>query len=445
MLGSDFYKNMMISAGRKPVGTEPYNIPINELDRCAYEHDAVFSKNNNSEKSIRDADIKFRECASKIKDANLKYYIQIQLAKTAIGLKEFGEDIGIIKPELFAYINKSVKDLNQTLAKNHTIPSTKEEQQEEDRKFYIVALMGFFRIGLDFIIPILTRIGTEKLIKRLKDINIEDLMTRIHPSIRPMIEFVVNLLIGRRDVRKITKELANLGSSQIVTFLKGLITDSDFFGTGITGLLVKYGYTTIVQVIFDNFLTKLSTQFGSNSWRERNIMTADELKKIIEGEDPALFETELGREEYLTDLLGFDAQDPRIIEITNLFRDIENLSNREKISRFGNFYRAIIQIRNREPDSILTVVYILLKRALGNQFVGDVTLEKLRELLNKKISNDVIRTLFNRNDLIEKLNKLQFISGLDELAIRQFTYIEFIDYMLEDLAITPDTLEKLLS
>ena len=435
----------MISAGRKPVGTEPYNIPINELDRCAYEHDAVFSKNNNTEKSIRDADIKFRECASKIKDANLKYYIQIQLAKTAIGLKEFGEDIGIIKPELFAYINKSVKDLNQTLAKNHTIPSTKEEQQEEDRKFYIVALMGFFRIGLDFIIPILTRIGTEKLIKRLKDINIEDLMTRIHPSIRPMIEFVVNLLIGRRDVRKITKELANLGSSQIVTFLKGLITDSDFFGTGITGLLVKYGYTTIVQVIFDNFLTKLSTQFGSNSWRERNIMTADELKKIIEGEDPALFETELGREEYLTDLLGFDAQDPRIIEITNLFRNIENLSNREKISRFGNFYRAIIQIRNREPESILTVVYILLKGALGNQFVGDVTLEKLRELLNKKISNDVIRTLFNRDGLIEKLEKLQFFSAIDELTIRQFTYIEFIDYMLEDLAITPDTLEKLLS
>ena len=130
MIGSDFYKQMMISAGRKPVGTEPYNIPINELDRCAYEHDAVFSRNNNAEKNIRDADIKFRECASKIKDANLKYYIQIQLAKTAIGLKEFGEDIGIIKPELFAYINKSVKDLNLTLAKNHTIPSTKEEQQE---------------------------------------------------------------------------------------------------------------------------------------------------------------------------------------------------------------------------------------------------------------------------------------------------------------------------
>ena len=408
MLGSDFYKNMMISAGRKPVGTEPYNIPINELDRCAYEHDAVFSKNNNTEKSIRDADIKFRECASKIKDANLKYYIQIQLAKTAIGLKEFGEDIGIIKPELFAYINKSVKDLNQTLAKNHTIPSTKEEQQEEDRKFYIVALMGFFRIGLDFIIPILTRIGTEKLIKRLKDINIEDLMTRIHPSIRPMIEFVVNLLIGRRDVRKITKELANLGSSQIVTFLKGLITDSDFFGTGITGLLVKYGYTTIVQVIFDNFLTKLSTQFGSNSWRERNIMTADELKKIIEGEDPETFRAEIQRDRDITRLLGLSVRNPRIIELTNLFKNIENLSNREKISRFGNFYRAIIYIRNREPNSLLTTVWILLNGSYRNQFVGDITLEKLREILNQKISNDDIRTLLNRQDLINELDDILY-------------------------------------
>ena len=52
----------MINAGRKPVGTEPYNIPINELDRCAMEHDSVFSRNNNTEKMskmIMDAWITF--------------------------------------------------------------------------------------------------------------------------------------------------------------------------------------------------------------------------------------------------------------------------------------------------------------------------------------------------------------------------------------------------
>lgn len=447
MLGSDFYKQMMISAGRKPVGTEPYNIPINELDRCAYEHDAVFSRNNNTEKNIRDADVKFRECASKIKDANLLYYIQIQLAKNAIGLKEFAEDTGIISPGLFAYINKSINDLNQTLAKNHTIPSTKEEQQEEDRKFYIVTLMGFFRIGLDFIIPILTRVGTEKLIKRLKDINIEDLMTRIHPSIRPMIEFVVNRLIGRRDVSQIIKELANLGTSQIVTFLKGLITDSDFFGTGITGLLVKYGYTTIVQVIFDNYLTRLSTQWGSNSWRERNIITSEELEKIIEGEDPEIFRAMVQRNRDMSKIIGFGLQNSRIIEITNLFRNIENLTNREKLSRFGNFYRAIIKIRGQKPGKILSAIYVLLNNSLRNQFVGDITLEKLREILNQKISNSDVDALFDSNFINMLIDLLRPITPMTKLSVRQYTYIEFIDMILNRLTITltENALRDLLS
>jgi len=443
MIGSDFYKQMMISAGRKPVGTEPYNIPINELDRCAYNHDAVFSRNNNTEKNIRDADIKFRECASNIKDAKLKYYIEIQLAKTAIGLKEFGEDIGVISPELFAYINKSVKDLNQTLAKNHTIPSTKEEQQQEDRNFYIGYLMLFFRIGANIILSGAQQLTTRQLIERTKNKNLINYIPNI---LRPLLTNTAEFFMSREQARRISE--VTIGGGQ--TLINYLLDSKDFFGLGVTGKLIKaviekIGYDKLASLLMDNLLLKLSTSFASDSWRERNIMTADELKKIIEGKDPEYLETELRQEKYLTDLLGFDAQDPRIIEITNLFRDIENLSNREKISRFGNFYRAIIQIRNREPESILTVVYILLKGALGNQFVGDITLEKLREFLNKNISNDVIRTLFNRNDLIEKLNKLQFIPGLDELAIRQFTYIQFIDAMFEDLAITPDTLEKLLS
>jgi len=443
MLGSDFYKNMMLNANRPLVGTEPYDKPINELDRCAMEHDAIFSKNNNTERTIRNADIKFRECTNKITDANLKYYIQIQLAKNAIGLKEFAEDIGLIKPELFAYINHSIENINQTLAKNHTIPSTKEEQQQEDRNFYIAYLMLFFRIGANTILSGAEQLTTRQLIERTKNINLINYIPNI---LRPFITNTAEFFMSREQARRISQ--VTIGGGQ--TLINYLLDSKDFFGLGVYGKLIqtaveKIGYDKLANLIMDNLLLKLSTSFASDSWRERNIMTADELKKIIEREDPEYIETELDQQEYLTDMLGFDAQDPRIIEITNLFRNIENLSNREKISRFGNFYRAIIQIRNREPESILTVVYILLKGALGNQFVGDITLEKLREFLNKKISNDVIRTLFNRNNLIEKLDKLQFISGLDELAIRQFTYIEFIDAMFEDLAITPDTLQKLLS
>ena len=444
MLGSDFYKNMMISAGRKPVGTEPYNIPINELDRCAYEHDAIFSRNNNSEKNIRDADIKFRECASKIKDANLKYYIQIQLAKNAIGLKEFGEDIGVIKPELFAYINKSVKDLNLTLAKNHTIPSTKEEQQDEDRNFFIASLMIFFRVGADLIIPIGTRLTTEQLIKKVKSLNI-DLMTRIHPSIRPIFEFLVNRLMGRRDISEITKQLVNLGSSEVSTFIEGLLKNSDVFGTGVTGKILKYGYTSIAQALIDNYLTKLSTQWGSNSWRERNVMTSEELEKIIEGEDPEYVRADVQRNVDASRLIGLSLQNPRIIELTNLFNNIENLSNREKVSRFGNFYRAIIRIRDERPNSILNAIYLLLNGSYRNQFVGDITIEKLREILNQKISNDDLESLYRSNFTTMLINLLRPITPMNRVSVRQYTYIQIIDMILNQLSITQKNLSDLLS
>ena len=444
MIGSDFYKNMMIKAGRKPVGTEPYNIPINELDRCAFEHDAIFSRNNNSEKSIRDADIKFRACASEIKDANLKYYIQIQLAKTAIRLKEFGEDIGIIDPGLFAYINKSVNDINQTLAKNHTIPSTKEEQQDEDRNFFIASLMIFFRVGADLIIPIGTRLTTEQLIKKVKSLNI-DLITRVPVSLRPVFEFLVNRLMGRRDISEITKQLVNLGSSQLSTFIEGLLKNSDVFGTGVTGQILKYGYTSIAQALIDNYLTKLSTQWGSNSWRERNIMTAEELDKIIEGEDPEIFRAEVQRDQEISRLIGFSLQNARIIELTNLFNNIENLSNREKISRFGNFYRAIIRIRNERPNSILNAIYLLLNGSYRNQFVGDITIEKLREILNQKISNDDLESLYRSNFTTMLINLLRPITPMNRVSVRQYTYIQIIDMILNQLTITQKGLKDLLS
>lgn len=434
MIGSDFYKNMMINAGRKPVGKEPYNKPVNEIDRCAYEHDSVFARNNNTEKNIRDADKKFRECADKIKDPKLSYYAEIQFYKSIIKTKEIFEDIGIISPGLFANINRSIDDLNMTLAKNHTIPSTKEEQQQVDRNFWIASLLiGFKLIGklaVDLIvIPTGTRLTTQKLIKLVKRINI-DLMTRIPVGLRPMFEFLVNRLMARQDISEINKKLVDLSFATVQNFIESLLQYSNLFGTGVTGMIVKYGVQPVAQAIIDNFLTRLSTQFGSDSWRERNIMTGEELKKIIEGEDPEIFKADAERNTFMTNMLGFGLRNARIVEIINLFRNIENLTNRQKIERFGNFYRAIIQIRNRKPDSVLNVIYLLLTGSHAREFVGDITLEKLRVILNLKLTNVDIDTLLSRRDLLEKYDKLTKSGTVDELFLRQFTYMELIDYIL---------------
>lgn len=445
MLGSDFYKQMMISAGRKPVGTEPYNIPINELDRCAYEHDAVFSRNNNTEKNIRDADVKFRECASKIKDANLLYYIQIQLAKNAIGLKEFAEDIGVISPGLFAYINKSVNDLNLTLAKNHTIPSTKEEQQEEDSNFYIGYLMLFFRLGANIILSGAQQLTTRQLIERTKNKN---LINYIPNTLRPYLTNTAEFFMSREQARRISE--VTIGAGQ--TLINYLLDSTDFFGLGVTGKLIqtiveKIGYDKFANYLMDNSLLKISTSFASDSWRERNIMTKEELEKIIEGEDPEIFRAMVQRNRDMSNIIGYGLQNSRIIEITNLFRNIENLTKREKLSRFGNFYRAIIKIRGQKPGKILSAIYVLLNNSLRNQFVGDITLEKLREILNQKISNSDIDALFDSNFTNMLIDFLRPITPMTKISVRQYTYIEFIDMILNRLTITltENALRDLLS
>ena len=278
----------------------------------------------------------------------------------------------------------------------------------------------------------------------MKSLNI-DLMTRIHPSIRPIFEFLVNRLMGRRDISEITKQLVNLGSSELSTFIEGLLKNSDVFGTGVTGKILKYGYTSIAQALIDNYLTKLSTQFGSNSWRERNIMTAEELDKIIEGKGADIFRAETQRNQEIGRLIGFDLNNARIIALTNLFRFTENLSNKEKISKFGSFYRDIIKVRNERDEGILTVVYQLLTGSYRTQFVGDITIEKLREILNQRISNDDIRILLNRPILIDKLKRLFNINILDEQFLRQYTYIQLIDMILNRLTITENGLKNLLS
>lgn len=441
MIGSDFYKQMMINAGRPLVGTEPYNVPINELDRCAFEHDAVFSRNNNTEKKIRDADIKFRECADNIKDPKLKYYALIQFSKSVIGLKEFGEDMGFIKPELYANINKNINDINQTLAINHTIPSTKEEQEKDDLNFWYGALMLFFRIGVNTILEGATQYSTRGLIGRTKNLN---LINYITPSLRPLFTRIAERFMSREQI----VNGANLLIGASGQFFVDQLLDSDFFGIGVTGkflqaLVEKYGYDKLAEFIMDNLLLKISTWFASNSWRERNIMTREELEVIAQGEDPAILEATMKANTEFTKNFDLSIQNVRVREIVDIFNDnINNLSNREKIARFGNFNRAIIQLRNKlgPNKSIFNIIYILLNGTIKNSLVADITVDRLRTILNQKISRDDFDTILSRNRVVENFEEY-YEFPID--GFQNYTYMEFINYILN--AITQKNLEDLLS
>ena len=67
MKGSDFYENLMKEAGRKVVGTKPYNVPINKLDTCARTHDKTYADPNATGDEVQKADRVFQDCISKVK------------------------------------------------------------------------------------------------------------------------------------------------------------------------------------------------------------------------------------------------------------------------------------------------------------------------------------------------------------------------------------------
>ena len=66
MKGSDFYEKMMRDAGRKPVGTKPYNKPYDKLDACGLVHDRLYANPNATAAQVKEADRVFQKCASKI-------------------------------------------------------------------------------------------------------------------------------------------------------------------------------------------------------------------------------------------------------------------------------------------------------------------------------------------------------------------------------------------
>ena len=103
MKGSDFYENLMKEAGRKVVGTKPYNKPINKVDACAKIHDATYIDKNASAAKVKAADIVFQNCVSKVKPSDgIQQAVLAKAAKIGFGGKLKVEGAGLIRKGSFA-------------------------------------------------------------------------------------------------------------------------------------------------------------------------------------------------------------------------------------------------------------------------------------------------------------------------------------------------------
>ena len=103
MKGSDFYENLMKEAGRKIVGTKPYDVPINKLDSCAKIHDKVYNDSNATADQVQTADKDFQSCIGKIKSSDGIQEKLLAVAATAgFDAKLAAENIGLVRKGSFA-------------------------------------------------------------------------------------------------------------------------------------------------------------------------------------------------------------------------------------------------------------------------------------------------------------------------------------------------------
>ena len=103
MKGSDFYENLMKEAGKKVVGTKPYNVPINKLDSCAKTHDSVYNNPNAGPAAVQQADKIFQNCISKIKVSDgISEKLLAVAAKRGFDAKLVAENVGVVRKGSFA-------------------------------------------------------------------------------------------------------------------------------------------------------------------------------------------------------------------------------------------------------------------------------------------------------------------------------------------------------
>jgi hypothetical protein len=102
MKGSAFYEKMMNDAGRKVIGTKPYNKPINKLDGCAKIHDKVYNNKKATASMVKDADRAFQSCVKKKGAKGVEEKLLSIAARAGFEGKIALESVGVLRKGSFA-------------------------------------------------------------------------------------------------------------------------------------------------------------------------------------------------------------------------------------------------------------------------------------------------------------------------------------------------------
>jgi len=112
MKGGDYYENLMKAAGRKLVGTKPYNKPYDKLDGCGKVHDKVYADPKATSEQIKAADREFQKCAQKVtlKDDGITDKLRSIAARVGFEGKIALEEAGIFSKGSYAAGGETTKE-----------------------------------------------------------------------------------------------------------------------------------------------------------------------------------------------------------------------------------------------------------------------------------------------------------------------------------------------
>lgn len=467
MRGSDFYKDMMQKAGRKPVGTEPYDQPINHLDACAMEHDRVFSDPLTTKQQARDADRMFLKCLySEPRPYSVYVWARASVAnmaaRFAISTKMTAEDLGFINKGAFSTASgiSPEEDKKREEMQRGNITKVNETQTEdkEDPDFlsnmWIAILARFMDIQ-----PVLKALGLNvaapftlnMLVRAVKNYKRGPLQRTV--ASRVVGDFLYNVAEGLRrslggdDAMQKAAELMVVlvtGSSlDDFTAISDLLPDN-FSPTGRAVAQAGSSFLGVraITALFDNYFVNLLPQWLTSSIRDDAFyagerITPEDIQTYQTTGSTNLAEQQFVTSKYPTSMIrtiGMPPNDPALRKLILATYNVASVARRTRAVRAMTFITDLQEIhrkRNYSTGTIMDVLSTVISDApeIPSAFnrLGDdlragrsVTLEDVQNILDQPISRNAVNTIL-RSGIAD-----QFVLGGSASALRKASYIDII-------------------
>lgn len=373
-LGEDgnFYEFMMARAGLKPVGTYPWNTPIDLADTAGYHHDAVYSMKDTTDDESVKADEEMIEFLDKTPSRDIGEATRKWLTRSAMSFKVkylpkgsfLGEKLPKIDP-LTATEKRTIGGINDSPAGNLKLDQV-----------WGTLLDTFFAVGGE-----VASIGFSGLMamaaRRLGG-------RRYTPRDEPLNRFY-DRVVHALQTRGITWQSAVSNAIELggANLINSMLKDFKILSP-VSGTISSFGMSKLIVYLMDEFTNWVDDSYKSNLWQSRNLVSREEVQDLI-GKD-AIHQVlgsggiaaEMGLEEL--------SRETRTIASSLKARGSAAIRAKAVLAILG-----VIRNYNGDGSSPMGVLRdVMLSSRVYRDIIiksqaGDVNLEQIREIMNRAL------------------------------------------------------------